>query len=312
LEYVACDFCGGTSSSRLYELKDLLIGRPGTFSLVRCDDCGLLYLNPRPTWVELRKHYPSDYHPFTAAVEDETSRFVRWAKRYGILRRCRAITQRRNGGRLLDIGCSTGLFLNQMQQLNHWEVHGVEPVASAVDFARQRFGLQVFHGTLLDSDYPDQFFDVVTLWDVLEHVAQPNSSLREIYRILRENGLLVLKVPDPYCWQARLFGPSWIGYDAPRHLFGFPREVLTQQLNIIGFDLVDAYSLAGGFYAFTDSMGFWLDRREYRDLGKLFHIAAHSTVVRVSTAPLFSLLRRVGLGSSVTYFARKSSLNNSR
>jgi len=198
-----------------------------------------------------------------------------------------------------------------MRQLNQWEVHGIEPVASAVDFARQRFGLQVFQGTLLDSDYPDQFFDVVTMWDVLEHVAQPNSNLREIYRILQVNGLLVLKVPDPNCWQARFFGPSWIGYDAPRHLFGFSRDTLSQHLKTIGFDLVDAYSLAGGFYSFADSMGFWLDKRGFRSLGNIFHHAAQSTMVRVSTSPVFGLLRRLGLGSSVTYFARKRSLNSS-
>ncbi len=305
MERVACDFCGEQLTSPVYDLCDLLLGLPGEFSLVRCENCGLLYLNPRPSWDELRSHYPDQYHPFTGELEHERSLFVRLARRYGVARRCRAVTQRQRQGRLLDVGCSTGVFLNEMRQRGDWDLHGVEPVASAVTFARQHFGLKVFQGTLLDSAYPNAFFDVVTMWDVLEHVTSPSAHLCEIHRILKQGGWLIVKVPDPQCWEARLFGPFWIGYDAPRHLFGFPRRILVSKLIAQGFEIDSVRCLAGGFFTFTASLGFWLDAQGRKPLGKLFRDGSRSTAFRVLTAPVFSLLRRLGLGSSLTYSARK-------
>lgn len=286
----------------------MLLDQPGEFSLEQCDNCGLLYLTPRPTRKELRKHYPTDYHPFASAVEDETSFFERVVKRYGVLRRCRAITRRQQQGRLLDVGCSTGIFLNELRRHGQWEVYGVEPIESAAEFAQKRFGLQVFQGTLLDSNYPDEFFDVVTMWDVLEHVAKPSDNLREIHRILKRDGWLIIKVPNPRCWQARLFGSFWVGYDAPRHLFGYPKPTLTHKLDALGFDLIAIQSLAGGFYTFMESLGFWINAQGLENLGNISHHAAQSTLVRVASAPVFTLLRKLGLGSSLTYFTRKNSL----
>lgn len=289
----------------MYTLCDLLLGLPGEFTLVQCDRCGLLYLNPSPTWDELKLHYPDRYHPFIGTIEEQPSALVRWAQRYGVVRRCRAVTQRQHSGRLLDVGCATGVFLNEMRDHGDWELYGVEPVASAATFARQHSGVRIFQGTLLEVAYPDGFFDVVTMWDVLEHVADPRIYLHEIHRILKPGGWVLIKVPDPWCWEARLFGSFWIGYDAPRHLFGFPRPALAHQLGILGFDLVNVRCLAGGFYTFMASLGFWLDAHGWTRSGRLAQCMARSTIVRVLTAPLFSLVRRLGLGSSLTYFARK-------
>jgi len=312
LREVACDFCGGESTSAVLELQDLLLGLPGAFSLVECNTCGLLFLNPRPGPEELQAHYPDHYHPFTDDIEDHPSPFVRFVRRYGLVRRCRAALQGQEGGRLLDVGCSTGLFLNEMRRQGEWDVYGVEPVASAAAFAREHFGLEVFQGTLPESAYPDAFFDVVTLWDVLEHVSSPSTYLREIHRVLKPGGRLVIKVPDPECWEADLLGPFWIGYDAPRHLFGFPRSVLDHQLRDRGFKVETVQCLAGGFFTLTTSLGFWLDAHGAERLGQLLRAGAHSPMVRVSTAPAFALLRQLGLGSSLTYFARKNTNRGER
>jgi SAM-dependent methyltransferase len=146
---------------------------------------------------------------------------------------------------------------------------------------------------------------VVTMWDVLEHVASPQAYLREIHRILRPGGCLVIKVPDPQSWEARLFGPCWVGYDAPRHLFGFPRPVLVSQLAAQGFEVDSIQCLAGGVFTFTASLGFWFESQGRNRLGRLFRNESRSTTFRVLTAPAFAFLRRLGLGSSLTYFAHK-------
>lgn len=305
MERVACDFCGENSATLEHTLHDLLLGTAGEFQLVRCNRCGLLYLNPRPTREELQRHYPDNYHPFDHAVGSNPSLFVRWARRYGILRRCRAVIRKRHEGRLLDVGCATGVFLDEMRRQGNWEVYGVEPAALAASYAREHFGLQVFQGTLLDAGYPDDFFDVVTMWDVLEHVPNPRGYLDEIRRILKPGGWLIIKVPDPCSWEARLFGPYWIGYDAPRHLFGFPRHVLSRELASLGFCLKEMQCLGSGFFTFVASLGFWLRAQGWIRLGNQVRYLAGSTMARVFMAPFFVVTRQFGLCSSVTYFARK-------
>lgn len=305
MKQVTCDFCGTATTVVVHTLHDILLQLPGQFTLVQCTGCKLFYLNPRPDWQELAAHYPDHYHPFIGAIEDQPSKLVRWAQRYGVKRRCHAITRRQHSGRLLDIGCATGVFLHEMQQHGAWELQGVEPVASAANFARERFGLPVFQGTLLESNYPDSFFDVVTMWDVLEHVADPHAQLHEIHRILKPGGWVILKVPDPLSWEARLFGASWIGYDAPRHLYGFPRATLIRQLATLGFETMDVVCLAGGYYTFTASLGFWLDARGATRLAQRLHRLSRSTAMRVLTAPAFMVMRWMGQGSSLSYFARK-------
>jgi SAM-dependent methyltransferase len=305
MERVACNFCGADAAAPIHELQDLRQRLPGCFTLVQCGRCGLLYLNPQPSQEELAPHYPKQYHAFTGAIEDQASALVRWARRYGVRRRGRAVTRRQPGGRLLDIGCATGVFLNEMRHHGVWELYGIEPAASAAEFARRRFGLQIFQGTLLDTAYPDDFFDVVTMWDVLEHVADPQAHLREIGRILKPGGWLALKVPDLSSWEARLFGPYWAGHEAPRHLFGFSRYVLTRQLVDLGFEAPETARLGGDYATFMLSAGYWLDAHGGARLAPAVRRLARSSAARVLTAPAFALLRRAGLGSSLTCFARK-------
>ena len=309
MEHVACDFCGIDAATPVSVLRDPQLDLPGEFTLVRCGRCGLFYLNPRPSWAELAAHYPADYEPFAGAVArpqgGHLAAVIRWIKDYGLRRRCRAIARRRSGGRLLDVGCATGAFLDQMRRLSNWAVVGVEPIATAAQLARRHFGLEVFEGSLLDAAFPDQAFDVVTLWDVLEHVPDPQSHLAETYRILRPGGLLVVKAPDPLSWEAHLFGSYWLGHDAPRHLFGFPRSTLTSQFATVGFRPVESVYLIGGYYTFLGSLGYWAGAHGRPRIARVAWRLAHSTAARLASAPLFTLARWLGSGSSLTYFASK-------
>jgi SAM-dependent methyltransferase len=305
MEQINCNFCGHNESSLIHILRDIRLSLPGEFTLVQCQKCGLLYLNPQPTQSELAQHYPKEYHCFVTAIEDQSSLFVRWAQLYGLRRRCRAITRRKRQGRLLDVGCATGNFLNEMRRQDHWDVAGVEPAASAAEFARQRFGLHIFTGTLLEAAYPDASFDVVTLWDVLEHTSDPKAYLLEIYRILKPTGWIVLKLPDPSSWESKTFGPYWVGYEAPQHLYDFPPLVLERQLATIGFQNIELSRLGGDYATFMTSLGLWLSARGQVYPGRLAKALARTTAARVLSAPLFWALRSIGAGSSRLYFAQK-------
>lgn len=305
MDWVTCDFCGSDNAALVHLLGDVRLRRPGQFNLVRCNQCGLFYINPRPNWEELKPHYPENYHCFITAIEDQPSAFVRWAQRYGVRRRCNSIIRRKNKGRLLDVGCSTGIFLNEIHRYGNWEVYGIEPIQAAADFVRRRYGIQVYNGFLLDTALPDESFDVVTLWDVLEHTRDPSATLREIYRVLKPGGLVVLKSPDPSSWEARVFGSSWVGFEAPQHLYGFPSSTLVKRLYELGFTKCETITLGSDYTTFTSSLSLWLEARGRTNLSKFFQGLSRSVITRVICAPFFTALRTFGFHSSYIYYAYK-------
>jgi 2-polyprenyl-3-methyl-5-hydroxy-6-metoxy-1,4-benzoquinol methylase len=310
MKHVICDFCGSDQPRLRFVLRDARPEQAGQYNLVECERCGLLYLDPQPTWEELELQYtPSQsgekYRCFIEAPQDQHP-FLRWAQEFGLRRRCRYVTRHIQHGRLLDVGCATGSFLNAMQGLGDWKVAGVEPVASAAQYARDRFGLDVYNGILLDAGYADRSFDVVTLWDVIEHVDRPLAYIREIYRILSPGGWLVLKTPDPTGGEARLFGANWRGYVAPQHLYGFPREVLFHKLAETGFELVHVSQTGGDYATFMISLATSAFSQGHKRLYHFLYRMGTSTVGRVASTPLFYAQRWVGLRSSATYFAQKA------
>lgn len=121
-----------------------------------------------------------------------------------------------SGGRLLDVGCGDGIYLDYMRKLG-WRVEGVEVDPCATERARSR-GLLIYSGTLEDQAFKTDQFDVITLNHVLEHVHNPLRLLQECYRVLRHNGIIRIFVPNPASLGHRVFRSEWMGLDPPRHL----------------------------------------------------------------------------------------------
>ncbi len=136
--------------------------------------------------------------------------------RYGMSRRDQMVTRFKQSGRMLDVGCATGVFLQWFQAGGSWDLYGLELSEGAARVARAA-GLNVFIGQLEEAAYPENYFDVVTFWDVLEHISDPRSALLETRRILKPDGILVLRLPNAASLDARIFRQYWSGLDAPRH-----------------------------------------------------------------------------------------------
>lgn len=306
MESVDCNLCGADDPRVIYVGSDRLLKVPGKFILVQCNQCGLVYLNPRPSPEEIGKYYPNDYPPYIQAIENEGSWFRRLDRRYGLYKRCREITRQvGQPGMLLDIGCSTGIFLNGMRQWG-WQVQGIELNSEIAEYARKRFDLQVFTGNLEHALFPGDSFDLVTLWDVLEHVYDPKSTLGEISRILRPGGWLVMSLPDLDSLEARLFGPYWAGLDMPRHLHVFNRQVLARLLQETGFTLEKRSYFTGRYGVLVLNVQFWSDERiSNPNWRKFFMAIVRSLPVRLLSLPYYSVADRLGQSSIVTVFARK-------
>lgn len=306
MENVACNLCGSTESSLLYELEDTLYHVPGEFALRRCLHCGLMYLSPRPTRESIAAYYPAQYSSYRSPVEEERFALVRWMRQRKLARRRRLIEQYsgQSQGLLLDVGCATGLFLHEMAQ-SGWQVTGVEPIASAASYARNRFGLDVFQGTLNEAPYEPMSFDVITFWDVLEHTFSPAQDLAQAAHLLRPGGLLALSVPNWDSLERRLFGRHWQGLDPPRHLYVFSRQTLTTLLGQAGFSVIDWVCFMPSYFSFIISLERWLNARS-TGLSNLAHRLLNIPGMRLPFEPFFTMVNWLGKGSVISVFARKT------
>ena len=305
-ESAPCDHCGSLEERTLFEGPDRLHNLPGCFRVVECLGCGWIRQNPRPTIESIDYYYPQNYENFIKAVEDEPTLLRRWDRRYGILKRRWAIERLQPKGRILDVGCATGIFLHEMQ-LSGWEVVGVEPSDFAAEYAQKRFGVPVHVGRLQDAQFPDGRFDVITLWDVLEHLHTPWADLRETHRLLKNGGVLVIRIPNMASPERRWFGPYWIGWDLPRHLYFFPRSPLVNALTEIGFVVERLRCIATSYASFLFSLQFLLEDRYPPPAGwpKRALQWGRSMPARLAVAPLFWALSQARLSSVITILARK-------
>ena len=297
-----CNFCGHQQAESFLELKDLRLNLPGSWNLMKCENCGLLFIDPQPTWEELSAHYPKDYHAYLR----KDSKITAFLRGFGLRNRVKSIVRKTaiQKGSILDVGCATGDFLHAFQTATGWDVMGLEIVPEAAAAARAK-GLTIIEKDLEDANLPDGSFDVITLWDVLEHMPDPAKVLRICYALLKPGGSLVLKCPDPSGKEAALFKESWIGYEAPQHLFGFPQPVLVNKLKEIGFPKVTTASTGSDYAAFFVSLGHWLKHRGRINLSKFIIRSTHKPLGRIVAGILVRPVRWLGIRSSCTYYVQK-------
>ena len=199
-----CPLCECSHAERLFDSADAINGPGGHYAVMRCRRCSLFSVWPRPLPGELLSLYPPDYEPFGGPLDKERSRWRRWIRRRHYAYRCRAVRHAcAKGGRLLDVGCGTGGFLKELCRDSKWQAVGVDISERALETARQQ-GLTVQCGELDSLHLPAASFDVVTLWEVIEHVPNPRGMLLEIHRLLKPAGVLLMSTPNSESWQAGL------------------------------------------------------------------------------------------------------------
>jgi 2-polyprenyl-3-methyl-5-hydroxy-6-metoxy-1,4-benzoquinol methylase len=225
-----CLLCGSASWRPLVEAPDNAAGGRGLwFAVVQCQECGLCFTNPRPTPETIGQFYPPAYQPHV--VSRRRRPFWHLRRRQG---RYYQPVRWRGEGRLLDFGCGGGGFLSEMHRQG-WRVTGVDICTAAVRRVRGELGLRAFAGTLPHAELRPASFDVITMWQSLEHVHAPLEVLREAYRLLTPGGWLYVAAPNIDSLPFRRFGPTWFGLDLPRHLTHFTPWTLHHMLEAAGF-----------------------------------------------------------------------------
>jgi 2-polyprenyl-3-methyl-5-hydroxy-6-metoxy-1,4-benzoquinol methylase len=256
LEEVDCALCGGSRARvRFQALEGWPPPRNGSYAATtdkfgaygtvrQCQDCGLLYTSPRVRPESLLQEYEeaSDEDYFLQCESRSINAYFSLA----------VIRRHAQSGRLLEIGCSTGFFLNAAR-LN-FEVEGVEPSNWARKYAEEQLKLKIAAATLEAAHFPDAHFDVAVLNDVIEHVPDPAGLLREIARVTKPGGLLYIVTPDSDSLSARILGGRWWGL-RPAHIYYFSRRTLAELAAKSGYTVLEASSFGRIF-----SWGYWLSR----------------------------------------------------
>lgn len=302
-DWINCPLCGSTLRETLLTGPDRMHAVAGTFQMVRCAECELVYQNPRPTPERLAPHYPNDYGPYRAARRTLLAR-LGWRHGYELFRRLRFVTRFKHRGRLLDVGCASGTFLAGIREMGQWDaLWGLELSRHAAAAARRR-GVDVVVARFEDQSLPESDFDVITLWDVMEHLPEPVTTLAMVRRSLKPDGLLFLSVPLLDSLDARLFGRYWIGLDLPRHLHVPSRRTLRRLLADTGFVVLAQGYLTGSHHSFTQSLRLLIKARVAHPgaAGLLSDLTA-SSAFRVALMPYFLATERLGRGADLTLAA---------
>ena len=235
-----CPICADEASKRFHCKVNLIFGTE--YDLVECLHCGVRYFNPMPTTSELGTFYSGSYYDFDKSREEGKGmafarRLMRW----------------KPTGKFLDVGCATGFFINGIRRHSRWEVYGTDFGESAVRHAREKLGLNVVQGDLADAAFPEAFFDYVHVNNVLEHVLNPVSLLKECRRIIKPGGVFFLSVPNGFNDSLDLID-FWKEEKKPArskngHIFFFPDRTLLMLFRQIGFEVETkkTYSLKRGF-----------------------------------------------------------------
>lgn len=233
METVVCNSCGCADTIPLHKFP--LEAENQDAWVVRCARCRLVYLNPRPTKERIGLYYPPNYQAnmLSLLAKGKTNPIGRAG--FAMVRR-RRTPPFHPGGRLLDVGCSNGAYLAAMRE-EGWDVEGVEFDRDAVEYARQTRNLKVTQGEVEEGlgQLASASFDVVTMWHVLEHSFDPAGALRQIHRVLKPGGRLMLEVPNYASPSVSVFKRYWFPMDIPRHLYQFTPATMKAMLSRAGF-----------------------------------------------------------------------------
>lgn len=177
-----CIICAG---------KDFIQYRAGLYGkdICACANCQLVFTNPQPDPGELLTKYGADYYAHWIRPEQRARRVKLWTRRVKVVKKVFP------SGKLLDVGCGEGLFLDCAQRAGY-EVAGLEVSEYAVKYAKKEFGLKIHQTSLENADFPGDAFDIITLWHTIEHLPSPDITLQKAYQLLKPGGYLIVAVPN--------------------------------------------------------------------------------------------------------------------
>lgn len=220
-----CPVCGSAGGFEWLQAPDRLHGRKEKYTLLRCPVCSLVWLKHPPAPREMHLHYTDAYDRLISQAGHNSP--GRWRARNA------ALAPHKQSGAILDLGCSSGAFLQTLHGKG-WDLHGIEMSAESAKEAELNSRAKVFIGDILDAQFPSASFDVITCFDVFEHLYEPRRVMERVSEWLKPGGIFYILVPNIDSAEGRVFGTYWHGLELPRHLFHYSPASLKFLAELVG------------------------------------------------------------------------------
>lgn len=317
-----CDLCGSKDHELVFINHDRMFPEiEGEYKLYRCKSCGLSFLN-QPCPAVLEKHYSTEYSVYSDSngtsnirkiftlvetlyhqiQENDASGFSKIFKFLFLPLSAyfRTVKLIKNG-KYLDVGCGIGYFPLVMKYMG-MEPYGIEPADFDQELS-ENFGLNISKGTLDELKYENNFFDVINLNHVLEHVPRPSETMEELHRILKPGGYLIIAVPLKDSLASRIFGKYWAQADTPRHLYLFTTETLKQYAIKYNFEVLKVrYNSDPRYQIISSFIYLW----ETIFPKKVNRMLIHNLYLNLLLIPVSSVLNLFKLGDQCEIILKKN------
>lgn len=240
LEYIGCPLCDSKDYEKLFAGKDYLFSQK-EFTVVRCESCGLLFTNPRVKEDQISHYYFPDYSPYKEVKQSTIFQKAknRLGRLFGNIHwEILQILQSIKAKTVLEIGPGNGSLLYFLKDRG-FEVVGVETDSNCAERIGEK-GIPCFLGDLNDvvKRIEPKKFDAVILCQVFEHLYHPKETLRNIFNLINEKGIIYLTLPNSGSLEAKIFGKYWRGFDLPRHIVHYDSRTIRLILTETGFNII--------------------------------------------------------------------------
>ncbi|MEO7211103.1 MAG: class I SAM-dependent methyltransferase [Chitinophagaceae bacterium] len=238
ITYTNCPVCNSASITHITTVKDYNVSGE-EFEIFECKMCTLRFTQGAPAAEAMAPYYKSDdYISHTDSKKGFINRAYHWVRGHTIKSKRKLIEKltRKSSGTLLDIGAGTGTFVSEMQTAG-WQVLGMEPDDTARANALEKYAIILQHPTFL-FELENKRFDVITLWHVLEHIHRLQDYIQVFHRTLKDDGYLIIAVPNYTSNDAQHYKEQWAAYDVPRHLYHFSPKSMQKLMYLNGFEVM--------------------------------------------------------------------------
>jgi len=264
-EYVNCYHCGADNSSFFLKGEEDLTGKEGEFLYVKCNNCQLVYQNPRIAVSQIKEFYDGEYIAHRKKKDwGFLTPLYEWAMNKHDRDKEKLVNQfvpLNANTQVMDVGCAVGTFLLHMHKKHNCKIGGVDfkEGLNYPDFEKIDF----YEGLFYEQDLPEGHYDLVSMWHFLEHCYDPNKSIQMAEKVLKKEGKLIIEVPRLDSFTFRLFGRKWPGVQAPQHTALYDKKRLIAMAEKNGFKVVK-YLPYGAFppyfYVFAGTYFKWIGK----------------------------------------------------
>lgn len=232
-----CPICHADKTEELFQIKDYFLTHED-FAIAKCKSCGFRYTKPRPAENSIGSYYESEeYISHSNAKKGVVNTIYQLVRNFSIKKKVNLVRKYINQGKVLDIGCGTGEFINALTK-SGYDTLGIEPNINARAQGINNYHLDIREEMEINSIEASSI-DVISMWHVLEHVYNLEDRVGQIKKIIKPDGIIIIAVPNPDSYDAKKYGKYWAAYDVPRHLYHFAKNDIVKLFEKFSIELID-------------------------------------------------------------------------